>query len=149
MDADGTACYILRQGQEDWFDAQDICLEKGDLGLARIQSDSQWKAAVDVMVGTGRDAYFGGNDIFAEGNWRYLDGTPVTYFRWKYKNSVQTGPKATAADSKDCMKLVKSAGWFDHNFCNRNSGSDSTDFLCERKPTCGSTGSITFGFGKK
>ena len=38
----------------------------GDLGLARIQSDSQWKAAVDVMVGTGRDAYFGGNDIFAE-----------------------------------------------------------------------------------
>ena len=84
-----------------------------------------------------------------QGNWRYLDGTPVTYFRWKYKNSVQTGPKATAADSKDCMKLVKSAGWFDHNFCNRNSGSDSTDFLCERKPTCGSTGSITFGFGKK
>ena len=38
----------------------------GDLGLARIQSDSQWKAAVDVMAGTARDAYFGGNDIFAE-----------------------------------------------------------------------------------
>jgi len=156
MDADGTACYILRTGQTDFLDAQNICLANGDLGLARIRSDSQWIAAYGVQTaahgsaaGTSRHAYIGGNDIYAEGNWVWMDGTPMDYFRWRIKQGEQSQPEVADGDAADCIKLVSRSGYFADEPCSFNSGSDEYDFICERKPTCGPTGSISFGLGKK
>jgi len=152
MDPDGTACYILRNGQENYLDAQNICLEKGDMGLARILSDNQWNTAYALIVlanaGT-RHAYFGGNDIFAEGNWVFMDGTPMTYARWRLRRGDQSQPDRGSADVQDCIKLVRNSGYWDDAPCDNNSGADEYDFICERKPTCGTIGSISFGLGKK
>jgi len=152
MSSDGIACYILRNGQENYLDAQNICLEKGDLGLARIRSDAQWAAAYSLMTaanGGSRHAYFGGNDIVSEGNFYYMDGTPMEYTRWRYRRGDQHQPSVSSADEQDCLKLVDTSGYWDDAPCDRNSGAGEYDFICERKPTCGSIGSITFGIGKK
>lgn len=152
MDADGTACYILRDGQTDFLDAQNICLNNGDLGLARIRSDSQWTAAYGVLTavsGTTRHAYFGANDIYSEGNWVWMDGTPMDYFRWRIKNGQQSQPEVADGDTSDCIKLVSKSGYFADEPCSYNSAGDGYSFICERKPTCGPTGSISFGLGKK
>ena len=79
----------------------------------------------------------------------YMDGTPMEYFRWRIKKGEYTQPAVATADDQDCMKLVSKSGYFDDAPCNNNSWSDEYDFICERKPTCGSTGSISFGIGKK
>jgi hypothetical protein len=150
MDAQGQACYILRSGQTGFLDAQDICLEKGDLGLARIRSDAQWIAAYSLITDPdNRHAYFGGNDIFAEGNWVYMDGSPMEYTRWRLRRGDQHQPSRGTTDAQDCIKLIRNSGYWDDAPCDNNSAEDAYDFICERKPTCGRIGSISFGIGKK
>merc|ERR1712223_109168 len=151
MSSDGTACYILRDGQTNWLDAQDICPANGDLGLARIRSDAQWTAAYSIVDTTfGGGAYFGANDIASEGNYYYLDGTPVEYFRWRFRQGAQNQPAGSTADEQDCLRLRTDSYWDDAR-CDRSSSDSSNPikFICERKPTCGKIGTITFGIGKK
>jgi len=150
MSADGTACYILRDGQTNYLDAQEICLANGDLGLARIRNDDQWRAAFSILDSSGGGAYFGANDIAREGDWYYHDGTPVEYFRWRFNRGKQDQPRRDNEDEQDCLRLRTDSYWDDAR-CDRSS-TDSTNpikFICERRPTCGRIGTITFGIGKK
>lgn len=149
MSSDGTACYILRSGQSNYLEAQEICLANGDLGLARIFSDSQWAAVYSVMDSSGGGAYFGANDIASEGNYYFMDGTPVTYTRWRFNNGKQDQPRVSNADEQDCLRLRTDSYWDDARCDRASTDANPTKFVCERKPTCGSTGTITFGIGKK
>ena len=76
-----------------------------------------------------------------------MDGTPMEYVRWRLNRGAKDQPKVSSADEQDCMRL-RDDGYWDDGPCDRNSGADEHDFICERKPTCGTTGTITFGIGK-
>ena len=119
------------------------------------------------MDSSGGGAYFGANDIASEvrevnfdlfcitlsssaqGNYYFMDGTPVTYTRWRFNNGKQDQPRVSNADEQDCLRLRTDSYWDDARCDRASTDANPTKFVCERKPTCGSTGTITFGIGKK
>ena len=56
------------------------CADQG-MQLARIDSDAKRQEAIELNVET-LTLNIDGTDSHSEGNWVYLDGTPLTYFHW-------------------------------------------------------------------
>jgi len=112
----GFNCYKLFEQTLTWGDAENYCLRKG-AHLASVHSAEE----NNFLTGLTRELHWlGGNDIAAEGDWVWSDGSAWTFTNWA------SGQPDSGAGGQDC--LVKNYGgtlWDDdHNY-------DKFMFVCK------------------
>ncbi|XP_070552180.1 cell surface hyaluronidase-like isoform X2 [Ptychodera flava] len=126
-------CYLRLDDVGRWEDAVKQCNIRG--GIPATIADSKTQAFISKYVAlTGADSnwYFGLNDIEAEGNYTFMDGTPGG----SYEAYCHDEP--TNAEDEDCSMLVfkKNYLWEDVS-CNSQGG-----VVCELRKYVGSPCSV-------
>lgn len=78
----GHSYYIYSGVAQTWEEAQTYCQALGG-HLMVINDAAENTALFNYMKSVGySSAYFGFSDAVQEGNWQWVDGTPVTYTYW-------------------------------------------------------------------
>ncbi|MEO8183029.1 MAG: C-type lectin domain-containing protein [Deltaproteobacteria bacterium] len=100
----GSTCYSWVAELLSWDHAQTACLEWGG-ALVRIDSAGEDQLLADHMSS---DSWIGANDRSAEGAFRWLDATFLTFTNWA------PGQPNNTADAENCVaKLSQSQQWND------------------------------------
>jgi hypothetical protein len=122
----GASCYEVFGELAAWDGAEQRCLAWGG-HLASIQSLEEdaflddWPARLGIPFGDGSGVWLGGTDVAADGDFRWLDGSVLSFSSWA-PNQPDNGPGI------DCIeKRNDGTGlWYDRR-C-----SDPRAFVCER-----------------
>lgn len=146
--SEGTDTYVLANhpltlipGEFTWVDAEAACESRG-LVLARVDSEWEWAAAMNVTGMNG--AWIGLHDSEVEGEFRWMDGGEMHSSFWspgEPNNAV-----GNCAEGEDCVHIFgrdragsiiggndEQHSWND--FCCNSTAWDSFDALCEEPPT--------------
>ncbi|XP_006816147.1 FRAS1-related extracellular matrix protein 1 [Saccoglossus kowalevskii] len=104
-------CYRVGGEEKTWNDAQRTCRELyyGNLPSVSSNEDQNW---LWVFAG-GRSVWIGLNDKYVEGNWEWIDGSPLTFTSWKRGN-----PKPESPTDRNCAMLGPRLRWQDKH-CDR------------------------------
>ncbi len=87
-------------GSMSWGEARDACTMMGGT-LAKIDAPEKHAFVLDLATkADAGTAWLGGTDGLKEGEWRWLDGSPFTYRRWKVDPTEKDG------SDKDCLGLI-------------------------------------------
>ena len=109
-------------GLDSFSECEDYCEERGG-HLAVINSEEENYAIYSYLLEKDRDhTFFGFTDRGDEGDWEWVDGSPVTYTNWA---SGQPNNKGGGEDYAQ-FNGKNSGSWNDARF-----GSESWRFLCE------------------
>uniref|UniRef100_A0A7N9AK97 Type-2 ice-structuring protein-like n=1 Tax=Mastacembelus armatus TaxID=205130 RepID=A0A7N9AK97_9TELE len=90
-----------------WADAQKNCLLQNGW-LASVRDAKEYAAIQKVITdakGTGL-IWLGGHDLTQEGKWKWIDGTPFTYTKWR------PGQPDNWQGNEDCLHLNAEGKWF-------------------------------------
>ncbi|XP_073910034.1 C-type lectin domain family 17, member A [Castor canadensis] len=114
-------CYYFSSNTKSWDDARSFCQESYS-HLVIIDSFAEHNF-VTKTHGSPRVYWLGLNDKEREGDWRWLDGSPVTLSFWdpQEPNNIQ---------NEDCASMNKGGTW------NDLSCAKTTYWICERKCSC-------------
>ncbi|XP_017375761.1 C-type lectin domain family 17, member A isoform X16 [Cebus imitator] len=114
-------CYYFSPTTKSWDGARMFCQENYS-HLVIINSFAEHNFVAKAH-GSPRVYWLGLNDREQEGNWRWLDGSPVTLSFWEPEepNNIQ---------EEDCASMNKDGTWNDLS-CHK-----STYWICERKCSC-------------
>ncbi|KAI5212640.1 C-Type Lectin Domain Family 17, Member A [Manis pentadactyla] len=114
-------CYYFSQSPKSWYEARMFCQENYS-HLVIISSFAE-QNFVAKAHGSPRVYWLGLSDINREGDWRWLDGSPVTLSFWgpEEPNNIQ---------DEDCASMDKGGTWNDLS-CDK-----TTYWICERKCSC-------------
>jgi hypothetical protein len=108
MLSDATHRYWVCGDQRDWAGAQAFCEGLG--ATSAILLDPAQDAFLLQAVGQGW-YWLGAREVDGEGDWVWVDGTPVGYANWGGTQPDDTAP------GQDCLRLtygiVDGEGWFD------------------------------------
>ena len=115
-----------------WTGARAQCASLGGQ-LARVlsQADQDKLAAqLDAEAGpTTRDVWIGAFDSFAETNWRWTDGSEVSFFAWGTAQPADAG-------NEDCVGARRQANWLWYDLgCDTENGYVCTPLSPPRPPT--------------
>ncbi|XP_028993473.1 C-type lectin domain family 4 member M-like [Betta splendens] len=97
----GCSCYLLSSQSGPWTDGRDDCRSR-DAHLVVIDSS---KEQMFLSGFTNQDAWIGLSDRDQEGNWTWIDGTPLTSTSaqfWWTNQPDNTGPTG----DEDCAKII-------------------------------------------
>ncbi|XP_078216944.1 C-type lectin domain family 17, member A isoform X13 [Callithrix jacchus] len=114
-------CYYFSPSTKSWDGARMFCQENYS-HLVIINSFAEHNFVAKAH-GSPRVYWLGLNDREQEGDWRWLDGSPVTLSFWEPEepNNIQ---------EEDCASMNKGGTWNDLS-CHK-----STYWICERKCSC-------------
>ncbi|XP_033613212.1 C-type lectin domain family 17, member A [Fukomys damarensis] len=115
-------CYYFSPGTKSWDDARQFCQENYS-HLVIIDSLAEHNFVAKAH-GSSRVYWLGLNDKDKEGNWRWLDGSPVTLSFW------EPHEPNNAFGSEDCASMKKDGTWNDLP-CGT-----TTYWICEQKCSC-------------
>ena len=112
---------------KDWHQAEQFCVSHGGhlASVTTLQIFRQiWKWMGTETV---ENVWLGGSDLDSEETWRWTDGCPWDWTRWR---SGEPNDRTNEID-EDCLKMVRigvySEGWNDES-CSRN-----LSFFCSRE----------------
>ncbi|XP_041354493.1 perlucin-like [Gigantopelta aegis] len=121
------SCYLYVHQPEDFVSAMEVCREF-DGYLVEIHSAAEDTFLVSLInnvtaPGSNPDVWTGGNDMFSEGRWTWLNsGIKFTYTNW------HPGNPSNSWGQENCMQLHLSGGvhkWNDRDCLHK------TYFICE------------------
>ncbi|XP_065774619.1 C-type lectin domain family 17, member A [Muntiacus reevesi] len=115
-------CYYFSPSTKTWDEARTFCQE--NYSHLVIISNSDEQDFVAKAHGSPRVYWLGLNDINVEGDWRWLDGSPVTLSFWdpQEPNNLY--------NNENCASMNKGGTWNDLS-CDK-----TTYWICERKCSC-------------
>ncbi|XP_013367691.1 PREDICTED: C-type lectin domain family 17, member A isoform X2 [Chinchilla lanigera] len=114
-------CYYFSPSTKSWDNARKFCQENYS-HLVIIDSLAEHNF-VATAHGSSRTYWLGLNDKEREGDWRWLDGSPVTLSFWEPQE-----PNNNLGE--DCASMNKGGTWNDLS-CTK-----TTYWICERKCSC-------------
>jgi hypothetical protein len=103
-----------------WHAARDKCAKAGGM-LAVVPDQATWDF-LKGMIGN-RWVWLGATDEKSEGNWVWVDGTPLTFKKWQKDEPNNTG-------AKQHYLRVASKGWRD----DEKQDPDVVGYICEWRP---------------
>ncbi|MCA9560290.1 MAG: hypothetical protein KC583_17195, partial [Myxococcales bacterium] len=104
LGAFGTSAYLFCPQQVDWPTARAACQQVGyDLAVVEDGAEDSYLYASVNQRGFG-DTWLGLNDRQNEGDWVWLDGTPVAYSHW------DRGEPNNGSGGEDCGLLMTRDG---------------------------------------
>ncbi|XP_078063769.1 CD209 antigen-like protein A, partial [Mustelus asterias] len=116
------SCYRSSTEKKDWDTANRKC-ESQNSQLLIINSQQEQNFVNRSILDTNRQYLMGLTDRESEGNWIWVDGTPVSLSRWSSNEPNNVG-------NEDCS-VIRSSGWNDVS-CSRE-----FPFICEKRaPSC-------------
>ena len=121
----GESSYLICEGPVDWEDARAGCRDVG-YELATIDGAEEQAFVWDKASAGGEAGYWIGiNDVASEGDYRWSDGTPVTFTAW-FEGQPNDG---AAGASEDCGFMTRDldGAWSDGT-CSLSFGA-----ICERR----------------
>ncbi|KAG7260400.1 hypothetical protein CRUP_006337 [Coryphaenoides rupestris] len=100
--------YLLVKEEKRHADAEGYCRGRGGhLAMPKDEASNAFVAAYVVEAGLAR-VYIGLHDVEREGDFRYVDRSPMTTFgKWR------KGEPNNAYDDEDCVEMVASGEWTD------------------------------------
>ncbi|KAB0366865.1 hypothetical protein FD754_011021 [Muntiacus muntjak] len=115
-------CYYFSPSTKTWDEARTFCQE--NYSHLVIISNSDEQDFVAKAHGSPRVYWLGLNDINVEGDWRWLDGSPITLSFWdpQEPNNLY--------NNENCASMNKGGTWNDLS-CDK-----TTYWICERKCSC-------------
>ncbi|XP_026181715.1 ladderlectin-like isoform X2 [Mastacembelus armatus] len=100
-------CFTYVPKAMTWPDAEKNCLLQN--GWLASVLDAEENAVIQKVIsdakGTGL-IWLGGHDITQEGKWKWIDGTPFTYTKWR------PGQPDNWQGNEDCLHLNAEGKWF-------------------------------------
>uniref|UniRef100_A0A669F848 C-type lectin domain-containing protein n=2 Tax=Oreochromis TaxID=8139 RepID=A0A669F848_ORENI len=118
------SCYVLSEKLGSWDEGRDDCRSKGaDLVVIESLED---KTFISSYIK--ERAWIGLNDKEEEGNWKWVDGTPLTLQNWVAKQP-DNGDGNPKWGEEDCVHVEPDASW------NDLSCSASLKWICEKHTT--------------
>ncbi|XP_012889053.1 PREDICTED: low affinity immunoglobulin epsilon Fc receptor [Dipodomys ordii] len=115
-------CYYFGEGTKRWLQARFACSDlEGRLVSIHSQEEQDF-----LSKHVSKDAWIGLQDLDVEGEFVWMDGSPVSYSNW-----LQGEPNNAGSD-EDCVMMRGSGHWNDA-FCR----SQLDTWVCERLATCG------------
>ncbi|XP_024661099.2 CD209 antigen-like protein C [Maylandia zebra] len=118
------SCYVLSEKLGSWDEGRDDCRSKGaDLVVIESLED---KAFISSYIK--EYAWIGLNDKEEEGNWKWVDGTPLNLKNWMAKQPDNGGGNPKWGE-EDCVQVETDASW------NDLSCSASIKWICEKHTT--------------
>ena len=120
-----------------WEDARTSCQSKG-MKMATVSS--VWEQEqIDSITSNGDEVWLGGTDSEAEGDWKWTDGSPVTFTKWMAKGTI--GKYGNTGPGFDCIlntrKTIGLAGrpaYLNEDFWKDTTCTKMKGFLCQEKP---------------
>ncbi|XP_074529779.1 uncharacterized protein LOC141793186 [Halichoeres trimaculatus] len=115
------SCFFVSAVKKNWTVSRNYCLSKG-ADLAVIDSREK-QVFINGLLATGVNAWIGLTDSGTEGDWMWVDGTPVTTTYW------QAGQPNSYEGNQDCGEVVQTdqiGGWNDDGCFAENVG------ICEK-----------------
>ncbi|XP_060772574.1 C-type lectin domain family 4 member M-like isoform X2 [Neoarius graeffei] len=106
--------YYISQIKKNWTESRQDCRERG-ADLVIIKSGEEQEFILN-LVGSSRNAWIGLSDRDTEGEWKWVDGTPLTTVYWS------DGEPNNNNGDEDCAENFNSSdrkGWNDLP-CSRN-----------------------------
>lgn len=131
--------YNFYKSLKTWDDARTSCESKG-MKLATV--NSKWEQEqVDRITPGNDEAWLGGTDSDQEGEWKWIDGSPVTFTKWMSLSSTSGKTFGSSGTGFDCIvntrKSFNFAGhlvvldedyWRDDTTCTQRKG-----FVCQEE----------------
>uniref|UniRef100_G1PBI7 C-type lectin domain containing 17A n=1 Tax=Myotis lucifugus TaxID=59463 RepID=G1PBI7_MYOLU len=114
-------CYYFSPNTKSWDEARKFCQENYS-HLVIISSIDEQNFVVKAH-GSPRVHWLGLSDREHEGDWKWLDGSPVTLSFWEPE-------EPNNLNDEDCVSMTKQGTWNDLS-CNK-----ATYWICERKCSC-------------
>ncbi|XP_077621841.1 C-type lectin domain family 17, member A isoform X2 [Crocuta crocuta] len=114
-------CYYFSPNTKSWDEARKFCQENYS-HLVIISSFAEQKFLAKAH-GSPRIYWLGLNDKDREGDWRWLDGSPVTLSFWEPE-------EPNNINNEDCASMNKGGTWNDLS-CDK-----TTYWICERQCSC-------------
>ncbi|XP_078393937.1 CD209 antigen-like protein C isoform X3 [Cetorhinus maximus] len=112
-------CYRFSMERVNWDSAKQQC-ESQNSHFIIINTEQEQNIIKKSIENNPGDYWIGLTDRESEGNWKWVDGTPVSFTRW------EQGEPNNAAGNENCA-IIRSADW------NDVSCSDQFPFICEKK----------------
>ncbi|KAM6941164.1 uncharacterized protein PEZ65_003242 [Lycodopsis pacificus] len=116
------SCYFTSAGKSNWTLGREYCKSKGaDLAVVKSQEEMLF---INGLYASDKEVWIGLTDGGIEGQWKWVDGTPMTTTFWG-KNQ----PNSLAGRNQDCVEFWHSAkgkGTWNDEMCNIEQ-----QFICE------------------
>lgn len=120
----GEVVYSACAGDMEWTEGQDLCRSRG-AELTSI-ADSVENDTIELLLelAEGFDfAWIGYNDLQAEGQWVWSDGTPTGFDNWG-----PAQPDPVGGEGQDCATIQTTTGlWFDRPCANGGLDTSKSD----------------------
>lgn len=101
VDYFGGHTYMFCNTSKDWQSAKSFC-ESYSYYLVKIDNAQENKFLFDTAGKISQEKWWtGGNDIVKEGQWVWVDGSPMSYTSW------HSGEPNDAGGNEDCMQLFR------------------------------------------
>ena len=114
-------CYRVFFDQYEWGTAENICVNQYDGHLASPSTDSEHNFVnTYVLGGHNFGVWVGGNDIAAEGTWRWSDGSEFKFTAWH-------SGEPDGGNAQDCILLNRHDNVWVDEYCYAK-----WRFVCER-----------------
>ncbi|XP_078392786.1 C-type lectin domain family 17, member A-like [Cetorhinus maximus] len=112
-------CYRLSTKSKEWYSAKLQC-ESQTSHLIVINTEQEQNFIEKSIENNPRDYWIGLTDRESEGNWKWVDGTPVSFTRW------EQGEPNNGSGNENCA-IIRINGW------NDVSCTDRLSFICEKR----------------
>ncbi|CAJ1059161.1 uncharacterized protein LOC115426795 [Xyrichtys novacula] len=103
----GLSCYFVSTGKKNWAASREDCKAQG-ADLVVINSEEE-KDFLSGLVSWGENTWIGLTDSAQEGNWMWVDGTPVTTTYWESRQPD------SFKGNQDCGEMVQRGEWNDEH----------------------------------
>ncbi|XP_034716633.1 CD209 antigen-like isoform X2 [Etheostoma cragini] len=115
-------CYFTSTGSKNWTRSREYCQSKGaDLAIIKSQAERRF---INGLYSSDKEVWIGLTDEGVEGQWVWVDGTPLTTAYWD-----KGQPNSYKGGNQDCVEFWHRAtgygDWNDEN-CNLEQ-----HFICE------------------
>ncbi|KAK9539633.1 hypothetical protein VZT92_002137 [Zoarces viviparus] len=116
------SCYFTSVGKSNWTLGRDYCQSKGaDLAVIKSQEEMLF---INGLYASDKEVWIGLTDGGIEGQWKWVDGTPMTTTFWG-----KDQPNSFDGRNQDCVEFWHSAkgkGTWNDEMCNIQQ-----QFICE------------------
>lgn len=112
-------CYRLFEDKYEWGTAENVCVNQQGGHLVSVVDLAEHNFLKYLVFGHTDLIWLGGNDIAAEGQWQWTDGT-------EYKFSAWNSGEPDGGTKQDCILWFPHGNWVD-DYCY-----EKRHFICER-----------------
>uniref|UniRef100_H3D482 C-type lectin domain-containing protein n=1 Tax=Tetraodon nigroviridis TaxID=99883 RepID=H3D482_TETNG len=93
-----SSCYYISAGKKRWKDSRDYCKTKrADLAIIKTQEEMTF---INSLFGSDKEVWIGLTDEGSEGQWKWVDGSPLTTAFWG-----DNQPNSYDGRNQDCVEF--------------------------------------------